>query len=208
MAFWRFPGPQRCDARRGKPSFQASTPGWSSLFWKRLGLVAALLLAIAPPARAAAEPPAEPFDEAQAFMVGGAVGTLVLPVGAPDMLSPAIVILQNGEQPDGRAARYTDQLLGSGFAVLEIVSMPDDGLAEVLTALALHPRLAGQPIGLLGFGLGARLAAEWSGPLSARALLYPSCAGLVPGAMPGEPVLPMHGAADLVNEPSACVGLG
>ena len=169
--------------------------------------MAVLLLGGAVAAQAGLEAPLDPFEETEAFMAGDAVGTLVLPAGAPDRRTPAIVILQDGEEPDGRASRYTDQLLGAGFAVLEMVYLPGDGLAAVLTALALHPRVAGQPLGLLGFGAGARLAAEWSGPMGARALLYPGCAGLVPAAMRGEPVLLMHGAADPANEPGACVGL-
>ena len=200
MSHQRFSKAQPNDAHR-------KHPGAPSL-WMRLSLMAALLLAITPPVRAAAEPPAEPFDETEFFVAGSAVGTLVLPAGAPDRRTSAIVILQDGEQPDGRASRYTDNLLGAGFAVLEMVYLPGDGLAAVLTALALHPRVAGQPIGLLGFGAGARLAAEWSGPMGARALLYPGCAGLVPAAMRGEAVLLMHGAADPANEPGACARLG
>ena len=171
-------------------------------------LMAVLLLGGAAAAQAALEAPFEPFDETEFFTAEGAVGTLILPAGAPDRRTSAIVILQDGEQPDGRASRYTDNLLGAGFAVLEMVYLPGDGLAAVLTALALHPRVAGQPIGLLGFGAGARLAAEWSGPMEARALLYPGCAGLAPAAMRGEAVLLMHGAADPANEPGACARLG
>ena len=169
--------------------------------------MAVLLLGGAVAAQGGLEAPSDPAGETEAFMVEGAVGTLVLPAVASDWHTPAIVILQDGEQPDGRASRYTNQLLGAGFVVLEMVYLPGDGLAAVLTALALHPRVAGQPIGLLGFGAGARLAAEWSGPMGARALLYPGSAGLVPAAMRGEAVLLMHGAADPANEPGACARL-
>lgn len=170
-------------------------------------MAAVLLLGGAADALAGSEAPLDPIGETEAFMVEGAAGTLILPAGAPDWHTPAIVILQDGEEPDGRASRYTDQLLGAGFAVLEMVYLPGDGLAAVLTALALHPRVAGQPLGLLGFGAGARLAAEWTGPLGARALLYPGCAGLIPAAMRGEAVLLMHGAVDSANEPGACARL-
>ena len=171
-------------------------------------LMAVLLLGGAAAAQAALEAPFEPFDETEFFTAEGAVGTLVLPAVASNWHTPAIVILQDGERLDGRASRYTNQLLGAGFTVLEMLYLPGDSLAAVLTALALHPRVAGQPIGLLGFGAGARLAAEWSGPMGARALLYPGCAGLVPAAMRGEAVLLMHGSADPANEPGACARLG
>jgi dienelactone hydrolase len=118
------------------------------------------------------------------------------------------VILHDGEKSDGRASLYTDQLLGAGFAVLEIAYLPGDSLEAVLTALVTHPRVWGQQLGLLGFGAGARLVAQWSGPIGARALLYPGCAGLAPPAMRGGAVLLMHGAADSVNEPGACADLG
>jgi len=170
-------------------------------------MAAVLLLGGAADALAALEAPFEPFDETEAFMAGNAVGTLTLPAGEPDRRTPAIVILQDGERLDGRASLYTDQLLGAGFAVLEMSHLPGGSLASVLSALALHPRIAGEPIGLLGFGTGARLVAEWPGPIGARALLYPGCGGLMPSAMRGEPVLLMHGAADPVNPPAACAGL-
>ena len=129
-----------------------------------------LILLLAEPARAHEEE-AEPFEEIELFEVAGAVGTLVLPAGAPDRRTPAIVILPGSARPDGRASLYTDQLLGAGLAVLEMAHLPGDSLEAVLTALALHPRVAGQPLGLLGFGAGARLAAEQPGRIAARALL-------------------------------------
>lgn len=175
--------------------------------WLKHVLAAGVLLAGLQPL-AAHEATPEPFDETEAFTASGAAGNLTLPAGASDRRTPAIVILQDGEEPDGRASLYTDQLLGAGFAVLELVYLPRGDLEAVLTALALHPRVAGQPLGLLGFGAGGRLAAEWSGPMAARALLYPGCAGLAPTATRGEAVLLMHGAADLANEAGACARLG
>ena len=91
-------------------------------------LMAVLLLGGAAAAQAALEAPFEPFDETEFFIAEGAVGTLILPAGAPDRRTSAIVVLQDGEQPDGRASRFTDQLLGAGFAVLEMVYLPGDGL--------------------------------------------------------------------------------
>lgn len=167
-------------------------------------MLAGLLLGGAAAAQAAQEAPLEPFEEVEAFAAAGAAGTLILPAGAPDRRTPAIVILQDGREPDGRAGRYIDQLLGAGLAVLEIVHLPDDSLGAVLTTLAGHPRVAGQPLGLLGFGAGARLLASWPGPVAARALLYPGCEGIVPAVMPGQAVLLMHGTADPADERGSC----
>jgi dienelactone hydrolase len=177
----------------------------------RLGVAAviAALLVAAPPPATGREAPPEPEEEVEAFIAAGAAGTLILPAGAPDRRTPAVVILQDGAAPDGRAGLYADQLLGAGLAVLEVVRLPGDSLTAVLAELARHPRLAGQGIGLLGFGEGARQAAMLSLPgVAARALLYPACAGLAPPPMPGEAVLLMHGDADLANPPQPCAALG
>lgn len=174
----------------------------------RAGLLAAALLLGGVQPLTAREPPPEPHEETEAFQAGGAVGTLVLPAGAPDRRSPTILILQDGAEPDGRAALYADQLLGAGFAVLEMVHLPYDSLDEVLSTLTLHERLAGQPVGLLGFGAGARLAASTAAPVAARALLYPGCEGVVLAPMVSQSVLLMHGEADPANEPWQCENLG
>lgn len=176
--------------------------------WLSLSLLALALLLATMATVTAGEAPGEPHEEIEAFTAAGAFGTLVLPAGAPDRRTPAIVILQDGGEPDGRASHYTDQLLGAGFAVLEMVHLPDPNLEAVLGALALHPRVAGQPLGLLGLGASARVAAEWLGPIGARALLYPGCAALVPAASPGEAMLLMHGRADPAHESGTCALLG
>ena len=114
--------------------------------WLRAGLMSVLLLTGAAVARAAVEAPAEAFEETEAFQAGAAAGNLVVPPGASDRRSPTIVILRHGAGPDGRAGLYTDQLLDAGFAVLELVHLPADGLEAVVAALALHPRVAGLPV--------------------------------------------------------------
>ena len=172
--------------------------------WLRHVLMAFVLLAGTSSGLAAREVPFEPFGETEAFLARGVAGILTLPAGAPDRQTPAIIILQDTLGPDGRASRYTDQLLGAGFAVLEVQTLDADALGEALSALSAHPRVAGQPLGLLGFGLGARVATHWSGPVGARALLYPGCDGLSPAAMRGEAVLLMYGAADPANAPGPC----
>lgn len=174
-------------------------------FRRGMALLGALLLVTT--IGAAREAPPDPLEETEAFQAAGAAGTLILPGGAPDRRSPAIIILQDGPAPDGRASRYTDQLLGAGFVVLEMVALPEEALAAVLTAIATHPRVAGGPLGLLGFGSGARLASGLSGTIAARALLYPGCEGVAPAPMPGQAVLLMHGAADGANEPWECENL-
>jgi dienelactone hydrolase len=170
-------------------------------------LMAGLLLMGAQPL-AAREAPPEPLEEVEAFFAGGANGSLVLPLGAPDRRTPAIVILADGEAPDGRASLYLDQLLGAGLAVLEMTTLPEDSLEAVLGALARHPRVLGERIGLLGFGLGARQVAALPEPVAARALLYPGCAGMAPAGMAGEAVLLMHGDADGANPAPDCARLG
>ncbi|MBX9750671.1 MAG: hypothetical protein K5Q68_13880 [Roseococcus sp.] len=176
-------------------------------FNRRFGMcaIAAALMLLPPPPAAAREAPLEPQEEVEAFIAGGASGTLVLPPGAPDRRSPAILVLADGEVPDGRASLYLDQLLGAGLAVLEMTSLPGDALEAVLAVLARHPRVLGERLGLLGFGLGARQVATLPERVTARALLYPGCAAMAPAAMPGQAVLLMHGDADPANEGAACV---
>lgn len=161
--------------------------------WWGVAAVGAALLVAAPPPATGREAPPEPEEEVEAFIAAGAAGTLILPAGAPDRRTPTVVILQDGAAPDGRAGLYADQLLGSGPAVLEAVRLPGDSLTAVLAELAQHPRLAGQGIGLLGFGEGPRQVAMLSlpgvAPVAARALLYAACAGLAHPPMPGEAVL-------------------
>ena len=80
-------------------------------------------------------------------------------------------------------------------------------MEAVLAALAKHPRVAGQPLGLLGFGAGARMIAALPERVMARALLYPGCDGVASAAVSGQSVLLLHGAADPANEVSACEAL-
>ncbi|UPY35849.1 dienelactone hydrolase family protein [Sediminicoccus sp. KRV36] len=176
--------------------------------WLQFGLLNLMLLLGPQQPLVAGEAPPEPVEEAEAFTAAGAIGTLILPLGAPGRQTPAIVILQDGEEPDGRASLYMDQLLGAGFAVLEMTQWPGDSLEAVLAGLARHPRVAGQRLGLLGFGAGARLAAAMPEQVAARALLYPGCDGIALAAMPAQPVLLMHGAADPANPAASCDSLG
>ncbi|MGK7865227.1 hypothetical protein [Falsiroseomonas sp. E2-1-a4] len=167
-----------------------------------------LLLGHAAPASATREQPPEPFCEIGMFRADDAKGILVVPPGAPDWQTPHVSALHDALEPDGRAGLSTDQSLGTGVAVLEIEAFEADSLNALLDALARHPRVAGQPRGLLGFGAGSRMAAECSGPVATRALLYPGCCGLVRAAMRGGPVLLMHGTATSADEPDGCASVG
>ncbi|WP_137181739.1 hypothetical protein [Roseomonas sp. AR75] len=142
--------------------------------WCRLGVLAALLLGN--PARPQAEPedPPEPFEEIEAFDAGPARGVLVLPGGAPDRVTPAVVILDN-ERGEGHGSPYRDRMLGAGLAVLDIRHRQGDPLDAVLEALAAHPRIARQPIGVLALDQGASLAALRAGRVAALALLHRGC---------------------------------
>jgi len=177
-------------------------------FMSALARLAALALFAAGPA--VAEPPeAEAFEEIESVFVAGAAGQLTLPAGAPDRRTPLVMILHDGPDPDGRTSGYADQLIAAGIAVLEVLAHEGEGPATLLAVVARHRRIEGQPLGVLGFGAGARLALRLPGPLAGRALLYPGCAGLPAEAarIEGEAVLLLHGVADEANPPAACAGL-
>jgi len=170
-----------------------------------VGLLAA---AGAMPAACAADDPPEPLEAIELFEAGQQTGTLILPPGAADRRTPVVVILPDMLGQDARSGAYVDQLLGAGFAVLDLVWSDEWELASVLDALAAHPRILPDSISLMGFGSGARTVARWTGRVDARVLLYPGCAGVAPAAMRGERVLLMHGDADQANPAHACAALG
>lgn len=139
------------------------------------------------------------------FAVAGAAGVLELPASSPSQNVPVVVILHDGGEPDTRSAIYITQLLGAGIAVLDVLMHQEDGLGAVVAALAVHPRLAGERMGVLGFGAGARLGlANLSSGIQARALLYPGCAGLPAARLPGDALLLLSGTVDETNPPDAC----
>lgn len=177
-----------------------------------LALALAALAAAATPARAARDrlPPAEPFEETVLFETEGAAGNLTLPAGAPDRRAPLVVLLHDGPDPDGRATRYADQLLAAGYGVLDLLAHGGvEGAANAVAAARRLPRFEGQPVGVLGFGEGGRLALALPGPVEARAALYPGCDGaLRDAARPsGAAVLLLHGAADAANPVEGCAAL-
>jgi len=172
---------------------------------RALSIVTVLVVVIALARSAVArEEPQAPFEEVEFFEAAGGVGVLVMPAGAPDMRTPAIIILHDALGSDGRSGEYVDQLLAAGLVVLDLRATDGMDLGGVIRALATHPRIMASRIGLLGFGDGARQVAEWPGPVAARALLYPGCASLMPAQMPGEAVLLIHGDADRLHAPAEC----
>ncbi|MDO9499769.1 hypothetical protein [Falsiroseomonas sp.] len=116
--------------------------------WLPLCLLAGLLLGHAAPASATREQPPEPFYEIEMLRAGDAKGIPVVPPGAPDRQISLVLALHDALEPDGQAGLSTDQLLGAAVAVLEIQAFKTDSLNALFDALALHPRAAGQPIGL------------------------------------------------------------
>lgn len=136
-------------------------------------------------------------------------GTLIRPSARPDDGPVAVVILlHDAVGPDPRSTPYVDQLIGAGLGVLEVLEHSGDAAAaeQAIRALAADPRIAGRPLGMLGFGAGARFGAGLQVPLAARALLYPGCHGLAALARPtpGERWLLLHGGADAANREADC----
>lgn len=195
---------------RAKIRTAATSPrilrAWASCRVMACALGWSVVLVLAAPALADKEP-MEAFEEIEMFEAHGMIGTLTLPAGAPDLRTAAIIILQDANGPDGRAGLYVEQLLGANFAVLEVLLAERMNLEALMNALAAHPRMLGSHLGVMGFGAGARLLAQWPGRAQARALLYPGCASLQTAAMPDEAVLLMHGDADGLHASQPCAQL-
>ncbi|MGG5821173.1 hypothetical protein [Falsiroseomonas sp. HW251] len=116
------------------------------------------------------------------------LGRLVRSDGPPD--APLVVMLPDALGDDGRSEPYVDSLLARGIASLvlgldedlEGAPSPSDpaASAEALAgavAWALGRGIPASRIGVMGFGLGGRVALAAGGWLPAAAL-YPRCAGL------------------------------
>lgn len=147
--------------------------------WPALCLLVGLLLGHAATTSVTREQPPEAFWEIGVFRADNAKGILVVPPGAPDWQTPHVSALHDALGPDGRAGLSTDESLGAGVAVLKIKAFEADSLNALLDALARHPRVAGQPRCLPGFGAGAQMAAEWSGPDAQRRGSQSTTAGAV-----------------------------
>ncbi len=144
--------------------------------------------------------------EVRSFMSGPVAGRLLLPP-APRPPAGLVLLLHDSLSPDLRGRLYEDQLLGAGIAVLDVLRGDDDpeALTRALEALPAEAGVAGVPVGVLGFGAGARLALRLGPGIAARALLYPGCAGLAPaGPAATGPLLLVHGDVDASNPRGAC----
>ncbi len=191
---------------RAKIRTAATSPrilrAWASCRVVACALGLSIVVTLAAPALAGNES-IEAFEEVELFEAHGVIGTLTLPAGAPDLRTAAIIILRDANGPDGLAGLYVEQLLGANFALLEVLLAERMNLEALMNALAAHPRILGNHLGVMGFGAGARLLAQWPGRARARALLYPGCASLR-AAMPNEAVLLMHGDADGLHASQPC----
>ncbi len=162
----------------------------------------------------------------------GAVVRVTLPEGAPRGL---VLVLPDALGGDPRSAPYVDRLLAAGFAALEpqwqrVPAASQPALGRHLAAIL--PDTAGQfgappeAVGIVGFGLGARIALQAALPRGwPAALLYPGCAGLLADspvaaededrgwrvALQASPAAPrlllLHGSADSAEPEGACDGL-
>ena len=172
--------------------------------------VTALLLAVllAPGPAAGREAPASPAGEVRFLEAGGLGGMLLLPAHRPP--TGLVLLFSDGQGADPRSATYVDQLLGGDIAVFEIQSGEEDGVA-VARATAMLPAaagLVGVPVGVLGFGAGARQVLSFGHGVAARVLLYPGCAGLADAsATAADPLLVLHGGSDASNSAEACAEL-
>lgn len=179
-------------------------------------LAAALLLgALALPASAAEEAPAELQNRTgptEGFVAEEAAGMLTLAWRPNGDRMPVTIVLSEEAGGILRANRYTEQLLGAGIATL-LLEIEDGDAAAVLTkaatALAHDPRFLPWQIGAIGFGAGGQAVAAAQFRFAARAMLYPGCGELRGKAAPaafwaGRPMLLMHGTEDPANPSGIC----
>jgi len=168
-------------------------------------LVLASLCVLSPGLGRAGEAPPLAPAVISALEAGGLGGWLVLPAGRTTGL---VVLLPDGDGADPRSAAYVEQLLGAGLAVFDVQrgEAEPGAVASGLAALPAASGLAGLPIGVLGFGAGARQALALGGDIAARVLLYPGCAAATE-ATATDPVLVLHGEGDLGNTVEQCTDL-
>ncbi|CAA9277851.1 MAG: hypothetical protein AVDCRST_MAG27-3532 [uncultured Craurococcus sp.] len=172
--------------------------------WAVVALLLALLLAPGP--AAAGEMPAAPAAEIRFVEAGGLGGRLLLPARRP--VAGLVLLLPDGLGADPRSATYVEQLLGADLAVFDVLRGDEDP-AAVARAVAALPAAAGleaEPVGVIGFGAGARRALGLGPGVAGRVLLYPGCAGLAATAAT-DPVLVLHGKADAGNSAEDCADL-
>jgi dienelactone hydrolase len=166
------------------------------------GTVLCLLLSLS----AAAQEAPVPVTRAIRMVASGPlVGTLALPeIGPPAGL---VLLLPDSLGHDPRGTPYVDQLLRVGLAALDLQSGGEN--AEIvmrhMPGLLAEAGAAGLPVGVIGFGAGARAGLRLGPNIGARVLLYPGCADLATPELPhAAPTLLLHGDADPANPRAAC----
>jgi dienelactone hydrolase len=162
-----------------------------------LARLAAMVMVLALPAGAAPFP----RPEAVGLLAHGIAATLLV----PEEPRGTIILVHDPDGPAPRATPYEDQLLAAGFAVLTILAadVEAETVPRALLALTSGAHGPAGPIGLLGFGRGARLALAPAEGIGARALLYPGCRGL-PHVPDDAPLLLLHGSEDAANARPDC----
>lgn len=132
---------------------------------------------------------AQPAAELIRLAEPAGLGRLVRPEGVRD--APIVIVVPDALGEDGRSDAYVDSLLARGVASLVLGLGEDldanprpvdpaasaDALA-VAVAWALDRGTPGLRIGVMGFGLGGRIALA-AGAALPSAALYPRCGGLV-----------------------------
>jgi dienelactone hydrolase len=119
-------------------------------------------------------------------------GTGIARLAEPDRPAPGrpvVIIIPDVDGADGRADSYTDTFIARGIAVLELGYGPDldwltdaaapgarEAVVAAIEALVSQGREAAR-IGLLGFGMGGRIALAYGEEQPAVAL-YPRCVAL------------------------------
>ncbi|MBL6081974.1 dienelactone hydrolase family protein [Belnapia sp. T18] len=174
--------------------------------WAVVTVLLALLLVLGP--AAADELPEGPAVEIRFMEAGGLGGRLFLPARRP--VAGLVLLLPDGLGADPRSASYVEQLLGADLVVFDVLRGEEDP-AAVARAVAALPAAAGleaKPVGVIGFGAGARRALGLGPGVAGRVLLYPGCAGLAAAAAAAtDPVLVLHGKADAGNSAEDCADL-
>jgi len=139
---------------------------------------------------------------------GAVLGTLSLP--DVDLPAGLVLLLPDSLGHDPRGAPYVAQLLRSGLAALDVLQGGDDAeaLARALPELLAQAGAKTLPVGVIGFGAGARVALRLGPGIAARVLLYPGCVGLTgPEAPQAAPTLLLYGGTDQTNPHEACIAL-
>jgi len=144
--------------------------------------------------------------EVRIVAVGPVLGSLTLPAADPPV--GLVLLLPDSLGHDPRSARYVEQLLRAGLAAFDVERGEADAkaIAAALPAVQDAAGTQGRPVGVIGFGAGARAALRLAPPVAVRVLLYPGCAGLAPPSHRAATLL-VHGEADPANPRPTCAAV-